>query len=164
MTRDATGPGAIGPAILGADGARRRPDPRRARRQPRSGWTGHETFRHAVARLTEATRQARRRAPGWSSPTIDLFVYHQANGRILRAVGERLGLDPERVVDCIGRYGNTSAATIPIALWPRRSADGRLRDGARVLLAAFGAGFTWGGVVVEWGPWRMTSHGEAAHS
>jgi 3-oxoacyl-[acyl-carrier-protein] synthase-3 len=54
------------------------------------------------------------------------------------------------VVDCVERYGNTSAASVPIAL-AEVTADGRLRDGARVLLAAFGSGFTWGGVVVEWG-------------
>ncbi len=81
---------------------------------------------------------------------VDLFVYHQANTRILDAVGRELGLDPERVVDCIAHYGNTSAATIPIAL--RVAADaGRLEPGARVLLGAFGAGFTWGAAVIEWG-------------
>ncbi len=89
-------------------------------------------------------------AAGRRLDDLDLFVYHQANARILRAVGERLGLDPARVVDCIGRYGNTSAATIPLALDAAR-AEGRLRDGDRVLLAAFGAGLTWGATVVEWG-------------
>jgi 3-oxoacyl-[acyl-carrier-protein] synthase-3 len=81
---------------------------------------------------------------------IDRFVYHQANGRILRAVGEKLGLPADRVVDCIAQYGNTSAATLPMAL-AFSEAEGGLRDGDRVLLAAFGAGFTWGATVVEWG-------------
>ncbi|HEY3944172.1 MAG TPA: 3-oxoacyl-[acyl-carrier-protein] synthase III C-terminal domain-containing protein, partial [Solirubrobacteraceae bacterium] len=81
---------------------------------------------------------------------VDLFVYHQANRRILSAVGERLGLPEERVVDCIERYGNTSAASIPLAL-AEAEAAGTLVDGSRLLLAAFGAGFTWGGVVVDWG-------------
>ena len=76
---------------------------------------GHETFREAVARLTLCTHQAVARR-GVGLDEIDLFVYHQANGRILSAVGERLGLPPERVVDCIGEYGNTSAATLPLAL------------------------------------------------
>jgi 3-oxoacyl-[acyl-carrier-protein] synthase-3 len=81
---------------------------------------------------------------------IDLFVYHQANGRILSAVGERLGLPPDRVVDCISEYGNTSAATLPLALAYVEN-EGRLEAGHRVLLGAFGAGFTWGATVVEWG-------------
>ena len=81
---------------------------------------------------------------------IDLFVYHQANGRILSAVGERLSLPVERVVDCISEYGNTSAATLPLAL-EHAERDGRLQTGHRVLLGAFGAGFTWGATVVEWG-------------
>ena len=80
---------------------------------------------------------------------IDLFVYHQANARILRGVGERLGLPPDRIVDCIGGYANTSAATLPLALAHARDA-GRLRPGDRVLLGAFGAGFTWGATVVDW--------------
>ena len=76
---------------------------------------GHETFREAVARLSLATVQAVR-AAGVRLEDIDLFVYHQANGRILSAVGERLGLPVDRVVDCISEYGNTSAATLPLAL------------------------------------------------
>ena len=76
---------------------------------------GHETFREAVARLTLATLQATQ-AAAVAIEEIDLFVYHQANGRILSAVGERLGLAADRVVDCIAEYGNTSAATLPLAL------------------------------------------------
>jgi 3-oxoacyl-[acyl-carrier-protein] synthase-3 len=109
---------------------------------------GPETFRHAVARLTEVTGEATA-AAGLTLDEIDLFVFHQANARITRAVGQRLGLDAARVVDCIAELGNTSAATLPLAL-AHAEADGRLRPGARVLLAAFGAGFTWGGAVLEW--------------
>jgi 3-oxoacyl-[acyl-carrier-protein] synthase-3 len=87
---------------------------------------------------------------GLSLSDIDLFVYHQANARITRALGERLGLAPELVVDCIERLGNASAATVPVAL-ATAEADGRLRPGMRVLVSAFGAGFTWGGGVIEWG-------------
>lgn len=109
---------------------------------------GQETFRHAVARLSEVTGEALA-AAGLELDDVDLFVYHQANARITRAVGERLGLDPERVVDCIAQTGNTSAATLPLAL-AHAEAAGRLERGAKVLLAAFGAGFTWGGAVLEW--------------
>jgi 3-oxoacyl-[acyl-carrier-protein] synthase-3 len=76
-------------------------------------------------------------------------VLHQANARITRAVGARLGVELDRVVDCIGEHGNTSAATLPLALACARD-EGRLRPGATVLLAAFGAGFTWGGALLEW--------------
>jgi 3-oxoacyl-[acyl-carrier-protein] synthase-3 len=110
---------------------------------------GHETFREAVSWLSESTLRAAE-AAGVELSEIDRFVYHQANGRILRAVGEKLGLAPERVVDCIAQYGNTSAATLPMAL-AFSEAEGGLRPGDRVLIAAFGAGFTWGATVVEWG-------------
>jgi 3-oxoacyl-[acyl-carrier-protein] synthase-3 len=110
---------------------------------------GHETFREAVTWLAESTVRALD-AAGVELEEIDRFVYHQANSRILRAVGERLGLPGDRVVDCIGDYGNTSAATLPMAL-AHSEAEGGLRRGDKVLIAAFGAGFTWGATVVEWG-------------
>ena len=81
---------------------------------------------------------------------IDLFVYHQANGRILRSVAEKLELSEERVADYVGETGNTSAASIPLTLSLLRE-DGRLRPGQRLLLSAVGAGFTWGAGVVDWG-------------
>ena len=77
---------------------------------------------------------------GGTLDEIDLVVVHQANRRILRSVGERLDLDADRVVDCIELLGNTSAATIPLALWAR-GADGQLVPGSRIVVAAFGAGF-----------------------
>ncbi len=111
---------------------------------------GGETFHNAVARLSEVTEEALASA-GIGLADIDLFVYHQANRRILRAVGESLGLAPERVLDYIAEYANTSAATIPIAI-AEAQAEGRLAPpGQRLLLAAFGAGFTWGAVIVDWG-------------
>jgi 3-oxoacyl-[acyl-carrier-protein] synthase-3 len=144
----AEAPGRVGPTILRADGARA--ESIIAHREDSIlRMEGHDTFKHAVLRLAEVTQQATE-AARLGLEDIDLFVYHQANRRILRSVGQRLGLDFDRVVDCVERYGNTSAASIPIAL-AEATADGRLRDGARVLLAAFGSGFTWGGVVVEWG-------------
>ena len=137
----------FGPFVLGSDGdhagvvTAERDDPL-IRMQ------GQDTFRHAVNRMSQATLAAVE-AAAISLAEIDLFAYHQANVRILRAVGQRLGLDPERVAECIELYGNTSAATIPIAL-ATAQAEGRLQPGHRVLLAAFGGGLTWGATVVEW--------------
>jgi 3-oxoacyl-[acyl-carrier-protein] synthase-3 len=110
---------------------------------------GHDTFKAAVHRMSESTIEATHRA-GLTLDDIELFVYHQANARILAAVGERLGLESERVINCIDRYGNTSSATLPIALADARE-RGMLHPGMNVLLAAFGAGFTWGAGVIEWG-------------
>jgi len=142
------GRGRIGPVILGSDGAGA--EHIQARREDGViRMRGHETFREAVARLTLSTLQAAK-AAGVGLDDIDLFVYHQANGRILAAVGERLGLPAGRVVDCIGEYGNTSAATLPLAL-AFSEREGMLAPGDRVLLGAFGAGFTWGATVIEWG-------------
>jgi 3-oxoacyl-[acyl-carrier-protein] synthase-3 len=142
------GPGRIGPAILGADGARHSLVSA-SRAEAILRMQGHDTFRQAVDRLSAATLDAVR-AAGRELGEIAAFAYHQANARILAAVGERLGLDPGRVIDCIGRYGNTSAATIPLAL-AEAEADGMLEPGAPVLVAAFGGGLTWAATVVEWG-------------
>jgi 3-oxoacyl-[acyl-carrier-protein] synthase-3 len=134
--------------VLGADGANA--DLIRAgREEGLVRMQGHDTFRHAVERMAAASVAAAR-AAGLGLAEIDLFVYHQANARILTAIGARLVLPPELIVNCIGRYGNVSAATIPLALDAARTA-GTLARGTRVLLAAFGAGLTWGATVLEWG-------------
>lgn len=144
----ATSGGGVGRAVLGCDGTGA--DLIRVEHHDRLiRMAGHETFQNAVARLSQSSVEAAALA-GVQLADIDLFVYHQANSRILGAVGRQLGLDPERVVDCIGPYGNTSAATLPIALCTARD-EGRLQPGMRVLLGAFGAGFTWGASVIEWG-------------
>jgi 3-oxoacyl-[acyl-carrier-protein] synthase-3 len=109
---------------------------------------GHESFRAAVASMTQVTTEALE-ASDCRLEDIDLFVYHQANSRILRTVGERLGLPADRVVDYVGRFANASTATLPIALTVALS-EGRLAPGHRVLLSAFGGGLTWGGTVVQW--------------
>lgn len=140
--------GRIGPVVLGADGANA--DLIRAgREEGLVRMQGHETFRHAVARMCQATVEAIA-AAGLTLTEVDLFAYHQANARILAAIGARLMLPPDLIVDCIGEYGNVSAATIPLAL-DHAHREGRLGDGDRVLMAAFGAGLTWGATVVEWG-------------
>jgi 3-oxoacyl-[acyl-carrier-protein] synthase III len=109
---------------------------------------GRATFRAAVAAMSDVTLEVLSDA-GLALEEIDLFVYHQANSRIIGAVGERLGLNTDRVIDCLGEHGNTSAASIPIALSVAAD-EGRLRRGAKLLLSAFGAGFTWGAGIVEW--------------
>ena len=111
---------------------------------------GHETFIQAVARMEEATRKVCDCAGIDLDTDVDLFVFHQANARITKALTERLGCDAGKVVDCIAELGNTSAASVPLALAHARR-DGRLCDGARVLVCAVGAGFTWGAALLEWG-------------
>jgi 3-oxoacyl-[acyl-carrier-protein] synthase-3 len=138
----------IGPVTLGADGGAGAELIVVERTDALIRMQGQETFKHAVARMAQATREALALAE-LELDDIDLFVYHQANGRILRAVGEQLGIEEERVVDCIADYGNTSAATLPLAL-AHALDGGRLQAGDRVLLGAFGAGFTWGAGVIEW--------------
>jgi 3-oxoacyl-[acyl-carrier-protein] synthase-3 len=140
--------GCIGPAILACDGAAA-PFIRAQRDTGVIEMDGHETFKLAVSSLVSSTHAAVT-AAGLTLADIDLFVYHQANGRILTAVAERLDAPAERVVDVIADLGNTSAASIPLAL-AQAAADGRLEPGMQVLLGAVGAGFTWGAVVVEWG-------------
>jgi len=140
--------GAIGPIVLGADGSGA-PAIQIAHDDRKLRMDGPEVYRHAVARMGEATLAAVEGA-GLTLDDIDLFVYHQANGRILRALAEKLHLPSERVVDCIENLGNSSAATLPLGLVAAEQ-DGLLKPGARVLLSAFGAGFTWGAGVIEWG-------------
>jgi 3-oxoacyl-[acyl-carrier-protein] synthase III len=140
--------GAIGPIVLGADGAQG--ETIVAQHTDRLlSMDGPEVFRHAVARMAEATLAALQQADVVLEE-IDLFVFHQANARITKALGERIGADPARVVDCIEYLGNSSAATLPLA-FAHAQADGRLKPGARVLVGAFGAGFTYGAGVLTWG-------------
>jgi len=140
-------PGGLGPVLLRQDGSQSSTIIA-TRERGLIEMDGPETFKHALTRMTEITTEAAE-AAGLSLDEIDLFVYHQANQRITKSVGQRLGLDPERVVDCIAEQGNTSAATLPLAL-AYAEADGRLKPGSRVMLVAFGAGFTWGGTVLTW--------------
>jgi 3-oxoacyl-[acyl-carrier-protein] synthase-3 len=142
------GAGAIGPIVLGSDASNWRAIVV-THQERKLHMDGPEVYRNAVARMAEATLAAVARA-GLTLEDIDLFVYHQANARITKALGERLGLPGARVVDCIETLGNSSAATLPLGLeFAQR--DGRLLPGSRVLLGAFGAGFTWGAGVIEWG-------------
>jgi len=148
VVRAHTGPSRIGPIVLRTDAAGA--DWLYARRDEGViRMAGPDTFRAAVAHLTDASRAAAT-AAGRALDEIDLFVFHQANARIIEAVAGRLELDPRRVPTCVERFGNTSAATLPSVLADAAEGD-RLHDGDQVLLAAFGAGFTIGAGVVEWG-------------
>ncbi|MCB1885625.1 MAG: ketoacyl-ACP synthase III [Geminicoccaceae bacterium] len=109
---------------------------------------GREVFRHAVARLS-AVAEETVAAAGLGLDDVDWLVPHQANRRIIDAVGKRLGLDPEKVVVTVDRHANTSAASIPLALNVAYE-DGRLKPGDLVLMNAMGGGFAWGAALVRW--------------
>jgi 3-oxoacyl-[acyl-carrier-protein] synthase-3 len=108
---------------------------------------GREVFRHAVTRLAEAVEEALA-ANGLGHADIDWLVPHQANSRIIQAMGKKLGLPAERVVVTVDRHANTSAASVPLALAEAR-ADGRIKSGDLVLLEALGGGLTWGSALVR---------------
>ena len=103
---------------------------------------GNQVFRHAVVNIAEAI-EAACAAAGVSISDVDWFVPHQANQRIIRGVGERLGLDENKVVTTVAWHANTSAASIPLALHTAIE-DGRIKPGDLVLLEAMGGGLTWG--------------------
>jgi 3-oxoacyl-[acyl-carrier-protein] synthase-3 len=140
--------GTIGRAVLGSDGSAA-PYIFAPRDTGLMRMDGHETFKRAVRTFINNALEAVA-ANELEPDEVDLFVLHQANGRIMSAVAEGLGVQPERVLDVIAEVGNTSAASIPLALAAARD-RGLLEDGAKVLLGAVGAGFTWGAVVLEWG-------------
>ncbi len=128
--------------ILYVDGAVGRPD-----RPGHLVMNGREVFRHAVARLAGAVEEALA-ANRLAASDIDWLVPHQANLRIIDAVGRKLGLPPERVVVTVDRHANTSAASVPLAL-AAAHADGRIRRGDLVLMEALGGGLTWGSALVR---------------
>lgn len=151
-------PGCLGEVVLGSDGSQWSRIVVRAggSRAPLTSATpdadryfamdGRDVFAAAVTRLTQVAMDALDRT-GWSVADCDWLVAHQANGRILRAVGRALGLPEERVVRDLDRYGNTSAASIPMALAHHSK---RFRRGDRIVLAAFGGGTTWGATTLTW--------------
>ncbi|MFB3067902.1 MAG: 3-oxoacyl-[acyl-carrier-protein] synthase III C-terminal domain-containing protein, partial [Acidobacteriota bacterium] len=110
---------------------------------------GRNVFKFAVRRITEVCTDILERN-GYTSDDVTLYVPHQANIRIIKSSLERLGLAPEKVVINIDRYANTTAGTIPIGLTEAHE-QGRIKKGDLVLLASFGAGFTWGSVLIRWG-------------
>lgn len=109
---------------------------------------GREVFKHAVTKFPQVIQEALQ-ANGLSLKDISLLIPHQANLRITEAVAQRLELPPEKVVSNIQRYGNTTAASIPIAL-DEALEQGRIKDGDLVILASFGSGFTWASAAIRW--------------
>jgi 3-oxoacyl-[acyl-carrier-protein] synthase-3 len=109
---------------------------------------GNETFKVAVRTLEDIARETLE-ANHVTVADLDLYVPHQANVRILTAVASRLGLPQEKIMLNLDRYGNTSAASIPIAL-DEAVRQGRIRDGSLVMLGAFGAGLTWASALIRW--------------
>jgi 3-oxoacyl-[acyl-carrier-protein] synthase-3 len=109
---------------------------------------GREVYRHAVTMITDVIEEAFA-ATGLTADDIDWFVPHQANVRIIDASAKKLGIPLEKVVRTVDRHGNTSAASIPLAL-SVAVRDGRIKQGDLILLEAMGGGFTWGAVLVRW--------------
>jgi 3-oxoacyl-[acyl-carrier-protein] synthase III len=110
---------------------------------------GQEIFKRAVVAMAQASEEALAKR-GLSVRDVDLLVPHQANRRIIDAVGRRLGIDPEKVFVNVERYGNMSAATVPVAL-AEALEERRVRPGAHLLMPSFGAGLTWCSHLVRWG-------------
>jgi 3-oxoacyl-[acyl-carrier-protein] synthase-3 len=109
---------------------------------------GREVFKHAVGMITDVIEDAFR-ATGYEAADVDWFVPHQANLRIIDGSAKKLGIESDKVVRTVAAHGNTSAASIPLALSVARD-DGRIKRGDLVLLEAMGGGFTWGSVLLRW--------------
>ena len=109
---------------------------------------GREVFKAAVLAMSEACDEAMRRA-GVTADEIDLLIPHQANIRIIEATAKHAGMPMDKVMVNVDRYGNTSSASIPLAL-EQAITEGRVQRGSLLLLVAFGAGFTWGSTVIRW--------------
>jgi 3-oxoacyl-[acyl-carrier-protein] synthase-3 len=158
MVLRAGSPSAVHAVELGSDGELEEliivPDggsrvPRSA--HPTQVWftmQGQAVYRHAVDRMARSTLSVLGRV-GWDISEVDRFVGHQANGRILEAVATRIGLPTDRLIVNLDRVGNTAAASIPLAL-AQAAAEGELRAGDRVVLAAFGGGASWGAAALTW--------------
>jgi 3-oxoacyl-[acyl-carrier-protein] synthase III len=109
---------------------------------------GREVFRHAVAMITDVVEDAFK-ATGYTAKDIDWFIPHQANRRIIDGSAHKLGIPPGKIVVTVDRHGNTSAASIPLAL-ADAVADRRIKRGDLLLLEAMGGGFTWGAALLRW--------------
>jgi 3-oxoacyl-[acyl-carrier-protein] synthase-3 len=109
---------------------------------------GKEVFRHAVGMVSDVIRGAFE-ATGLTADDLTWFVPHQANRRIIDASAEKMGIAAEKVVITVDQHGNTSAASIPLAL-SVAYADGRIKKGDLVMIEAVGGGFTWGSALIRW--------------
>ncbi|MFP4015618.1 MAG: 3-oxoacyl-ACP synthase III family protein, partial [Halanaerobiales bacterium] len=109
---------------------------------------GNQVFKFAVKRMSQASLDVLKKA-GIAPAEVDLFVPHQANTRIIDAAASRLNLGEDKVFVNLPYYGNTSSASVPIALYEARQ-EGKVKNGDIVVLVAFGAGLTWASTVMEW--------------
>ncbi len=109
---------------------------------------GREVFRHAVQKIYGVIEETLV-ATGYTADEIDLYVPHQANQRILDGIARKLGVNPEKIVITLAKHGNTSAASIPLAL-NQAFEEHRVKEGSLILMEAMGGGFTWGAVLVRW--------------
>lgn len=109
---------------------------------------GREVFKHAVGMITDVVYDAFS-ATGLSTDDLDWFVPHQANERIIDASAKKLGIAPHKIIKTVSKHGNTSAASIPLALG-EGVADGRIKRGDTVMFEAMGGGFTWGSMLMNW--------------
>ncbi|MEM7751042.1 MAG: beta-ketoacyl-ACP synthase III [Pseudomonadota bacterium] len=109
---------------------------------------GREVFRHAVQKISGVIEETLVMT-GYAASEIDLFVPHQANARILDGIAKKLNISPEKVIKTLANHGNTSAASIPLAL-NQALAEQRISEGDLVLMEAMGGGFTWGAALVRW--------------
>jgi 3-oxoacyl-[acyl-carrier-protein] synthase-3 len=109
---------------------------------------GRAVFKHAVAMINDVIEETFR-ATGYTAADIDWFVPHQANQRIIDDSAKKLGISPEKVITTVAKHGNTSAASIPLAL-ATAVAEGRIKVGDLIMMEAMGGGFTWGAVLVRW--------------
>jgi 3-oxoacyl-[acyl-carrier-protein] synthase-3 len=128
-----------------------------SRRRPRTDTTGtgqypfmngREVFKHAVTRMMEAIMVSLK-AQDWKPEDVDLFILHQANLRIVQAVADNMKLPIDRFFNNIQKYGNTTAASIPLCIHEAIQ-EGRLKRGHKLMLSAFGSGFMWGSAAIEW--------------
>lgn len=109
---------------------------------------GREVFRHAVQKITSVIEETLVMT-GYTTDEVDLYVPHQANQRILDGIGRKLGVEPHKIVVTVAKHGNTSAASIPLALNHAFESQ-RLKEGSLVLMEAMGGGFTWGAALARW--------------
>jgi len=109
---------------------------------------GREVFKRAVTMISDVIEDAFE-ATGFTAADVDWFVPHQANIRIIDATAKKLGIPIEKVIRTVDRHGNTSAASIPLALW-EATLDGRIKKGDLLLLESMGGGFTWGAILLRW--------------
>jgi 3-oxoacyl-[acyl-carrier-protein] synthase-3 len=109
---------------------------------------GREVFRHAVQKISGVIEETLV-ATGFAADEIDLFIPHQANVRILDGIAKKLGIDPHKIVKTLEKHGNTSAASIPLAL-NQAFEEHRVREGGLILMEAMGGGFTWGAALARW--------------